>query len=299
MACFDLHLHSCWSYDALTPVETYFRFARESGARALAITDHHVMDGYGDVRDAAAKFPEVGFIVGAELTVHCEDGNYDLVCLGLPMRPEGELGRVLELYHIWQREYGSAISRNFCSRGMAFGDGERLELLKTYRPLRAVELQGATHVKMAVLREYCIRHGFCKDEAGYRELRASFSDLPPYPAADAVVAAVKQAGGVVILAHPAGYFDGADRKRMDMLRERFRLDGIECAHPSIPEELTEVYRNYCREHGLLSSGGSDLHSPRREEFAAHAGEEAWLDEILERVTLRHGGDTATTDDKGL
>ena len=74
---------------------------------------------------------------------------------------------------------------------------------------------------------------------------------------------------------------------MDTLREMFQLDGIECAHPSIPAELSVFYREYCEKHGMLSSAGSDLHDPVYEEFAIH-GEERWLDELMERITLYHG-----------
>ena len=92
----------------------------------------------------------------------------------------------------------------------------------------------------------------------------------------------------MILAHPVGYFLTNDRKRMDYLRELFSLDGIECAHESIPRELVDLYRKYCEEHKLLSSGGSDLHTPEEDKFAVHLGADAWLDEILERVEIFHG-----------
>ena len=79
-ASFELHLHSQWSYDALTPVEEYFKFARERKLRAFALTDHHTMDGYGDMLECAKKYPDVPFVAGAELTVHSPMGTFDLVC---------------------------------------------------------------------------------------------------------------------------------------------------------------------------------------------------------------------------
>lgn len=71
MADFDLHLHSEWSYDAKNPIEGCFGIAQKKGMRALAITDHHLMDGCDEVPEVAAKCPEVGYLSGAELTVHC------------------------------------------------------------------------------------------------------------------------------------------------------------------------------------------------------------------------------------
>ena len=288
MASYDLHLHTEWSYDATAHVEDYFRIAQKKGTRALAITDHHLMDGYGDVLAAAAKYPEVGYLSGGELTVHCDLGDFDLVCLNMPRRPTPELNKLWDIYHEWQRAYGHALSENFCARGFQLDDEARMKLLQSYRPQKAIDVQGNTHVQYSALWHYCVEQGFCKDLEGYHALRSSFTDMPNYPEYDVVIPKVKAAGGVVILAHPVGYFLTDDRKRMDYLRELFSLDGIECAHEAVPAELVKLYRSYCEEFNLLSSGGSDLHTPVEDKFALHLGEDFWLDEILERVKIYHG-----------
>ena len=292
MAVFDFHLHTCWSYDAFSSVEDYFRLAQEKKMRAIAITDHHLMDGYDEVLQCAEKYPEIGYVRGAELTVHCPIGSYDLVCLNLPLKTPPELAEVFQRYRDWQVAYGEAVSRNFCEHGFPFDTAARLRLLQTYRPEKTIRKQGVTHVRFGTLRDYVLEKGFCRDAQGYAALRQTFKDLPFYPEYDLVVPAVKKAGGIVMIAHPYGYFRKNDRKRMDELREMFQLDGIECAHPDVPKEYTEIYRNYCREHHLLSSGGSDQHSttePGPNVFSEHCAPDAWLDELLERVQLFHGG----------
>lgn len=288
MAVFDLHLHTCWSYDGFSRAADYFRFAEQKKVRAIAVTDHHLMDSCGEVLRAAAEYPEVGYILGAELTVHCPLGTYDLVCLNLPVKPDPGMAAVFERYRQWQVACGQATSRNYCKLGFPFDDAARLKLLQSYRPAEAIARQGITHVRSGNLRDYCIEHGFCRDEAEFKAQRQNFTDMPNYPEYNVVVPAVKKAGGVVIIAHPYGYFLKNDRNRMDQLREMLQLDGIECAHKSVPPEMTPFYREYCREHGLLSSAGSDLHTPDPEKFAVHCGSPEWLDELLERVTLRHG-----------
>ncbi|MBR6059262.1 MAG: PHP domain-containing protein [Victivallales bacterium] len=287
-ASFELHLHSQWSYDALTPVEEYFKFARDRKLRAFALTDHHTMDGYGDMLECAKKYPDVPFVAGAELTVHSPLGTFDLVCLNLPCHETGELVDLFKTYRAWQVACGTAISANLVRLGFDFDDAERMKVLQSYRPQRIIDKQGNTHVRHGTMVETCINRGFCKDLDGYKALTKQYVDVPHYPEYDYVIPIVKRAGGLVFIAHPYGYFHKDDVNRMDALCELFQLDGIECSQSCVPEEITPFYREYCVKHKLLSTGGTDLHTPNYEKFGRHCGEDKRLDEILERVELHHG-----------
>ena len=287
-ASYDLHLHSFWSYDATADLEPYFRLARERGMRCLAVTDHHVMDGAEEVAALAERFPEVRSIPAAELSVHASIGAVDLVCLGLPSVVPPVLSAVLDEYHDWQRRCGAAFAEGVRKLGFPYTDEARRGVLESYRPRRAIDVQGLTHVRGAVRRQYFIDQGWAADGKAYAALCGRVRevvDLPDYPEVSHVAAAVHAAGGLIALAHPAGYFLGADEARMDALREEIGFDGIECAHPLIPADLTPVYRRYCEERELLSTAGSDCHTPEDlgGKFGAHLGQDRWLDELLERL----------------
>lgn len=285
---FDLHLHTFWSYDAYSRPEDLFQLADEKGLRCVAVADHHVLDSRLDVAIAAAAHPSVRSIPSAELTVTCSIGSVDLLCYGFPEELPRPMRRVLDAYHQWQRDYGAAVSKGLVKLGYDYGDQRRIELLRSYRPSETLAIQGGTHVRNGTQRQFFLDQGWIDSEDDYgaflRQAREAVP-TPPYPAAAEVVPAVKQAGALVVIAHPAGYFQRDDRQRMDQLREELRLDGIECAHPGVPLVLTPVYRAYCEEHKLLSTAGSDAHS--REELEAelgrHGGEEDWLDELLARL----------------
>ena len=290
-ASYDLHLHSCWSYDATAHVDRYFRHARELGMRCITITDHHVLDSLPEVLDAARSYPEVITVPSAELTVTTSWGAMDLLCYGFPLDLSEDLVRMLERYHEWQRETGGAICRGVQALGLEFSDAQRLELLETYRPSRVLKVQGATHVNNARLRDYFIQRGFISSAEEYGSFMSRLREevaFPPYPAVDAVVPCVKAHGVLVAMAHPHEYFAHGDRRRMDQLREECQLDGIECAHDLVPVEYTAVYRNYCVEHGLFSTGGSDCHGDEdiAEAMARHGGAAEWLEEFLSRVGER-------------
>ncbi len=290
---FDFHLHTLWSYDAVAPVEEYFRLARERNIKTIAITDHHIFDAWQDVKAAGEKYPDIAYIAGAELTVRTPYGSMDMVCLNMPEKPEGDLAKVLEMYHTWQREYGAAVSRYLTTNGCPFTDKDRYELLARYRDLRCMALQGTTHVQNHLLWDYlCSEKKYFADKDVYRNFIGQYP-LPPYPDYSIVIPAVKAAGALVFIAHPTRYFRRNDLNRMDALREILQLDGIECAHNSVPDELTPFYREYCLKHKLLSTAGSDCHSLEGQtyrfcpehEIGVHNGITVWRDEIAERVKV--------------
>ena len=284
-APYDLHLHSHWSYDAEANIDALFKGACERGIRCIAITEHHVLDSVIECRRVAANFPEINYVPSAELTVTTSIGSVDLLCYGFPETISEELQSVLDEYHQWQRDYGAALCRGMQEVGCNYTDEHRMEVLESYRPAHVIEVQGYTHVKNGIQRRYFIERGFIDSEGDYVTLLSAVRakvPLPPYPRVERVVPAVKNAGSLVVIAHPVGYFKDADINRMDALRNECQLDGIECAHPGVPPEMTANYRDYCLKHKLISTGGSDCHSDGdiQRLMGKHGGPAEWLDELI-------------------
>lgn len=288
---YDFHLHTGWSYDATASAEAYFTAARRYGVRCLAITDHHLIDGLQEMHTIAREYPEVRVIRAAELTVTTEFGSIDLLCYGLPDAISPALQTILDEYRQWQQACGAGISAGVQALGLSFTDQQRRNLLATYRPARAIAAQGVTHVRNGVLRDHFVAQGFVQSQDEYVAFMGRINEqvtLPPYPDVARVVPAVKAAGGLIAIAHPFHYFLQHDLQRMDTLCEICQLDGIECAHPSVPPEYGARYRVYCERHGLFATGGSDCHDESEIDtaFARHGGPAAWLDEFLAAIDNR-------------
>lgn len=294
-ASFDLHLHSYWSYDSGSTIEYYFRCARHLSVKTIAITEHHTMDSIDEVVEIGKSYPDIEYIPAAELTVHCSIGAVDLVCLGLPVKAPASLEKMFAEYRQWQRDTGDAISNAMIEAGYKYGAEERLKVLSAYRPARVIHKQGITHVKGYRQRCEFIDNNWATDEtyADFQQKVFGSASFPNYPAAERVVPEVKKNGGLIFIAHPKGYFLENDLQRMEALKEELSLDGIECAHPSTPDELCKFYREFCLKHNMLSSGGSDCHEEpvpisavnpaEGSKFAQHSGEDRWLEEIKERL----------------
>ncbi|MBI3923578.1 MAG: PHP domain-containing protein [Armatimonadetes bacterium] len=71
----DLHLHTCYSYDSLTPPEEVVRRARLAGLDAIAVTDHNSIDGAFH----AAECSDFPVILGEEVA----SGEGDIIGLFL------------------------------------------------------------------------------------------------------------------------------------------------------------------------------------------------------------------------
>jgi predicted metal-dependent phosphoesterase TrpH len=244
-----------------------------------------------EVQRIAEGYPDVRAIPSAELTVTTSIGSVDLVCYGFPRHISAALQGILDVYHEWQRAAGAAWCKGMQALGLDYTDAQRVALLHSYRPPKAIDVQGHTHVKNQVQRSYFVERGFIEGEDEYSGLVDRFRErvaFPPYPSVDRVIPIVRQAGVRIAIAHPYRYFCGHDVDRMDALCEECGLDGIECAHPSVPREYTRLYREYCVQHGLFSVGGSDCHSDSEVKglFGRHLGEDAWLDELLDRLDDR-------------
>jgi hypothetical protein len=80
-----------------------------------------------------------------------------------------------------------------------------------------------------------------------------------YPTVKDISALIKKAGGKSFLAHLYGYFTKDHIAFLDSLVSLNALDGIECYHSLHDMEKTNFLLNYCKTHGLYSSGGSDYH----------------------------------------
>jgi predicted metal-dependent phosphoesterase TrpH len=81
-----------------------------------------------------------------------------------------------------------------------------------------------------------------------------------FPSVTETCRAVHAAGGKAVLAHP-GESIPERTDTVQMLTELFAfgLDGLECYYPKHSTEMTGLCLDFCRERGLLVTGGSDCH----------------------------------------
>ena len=109
---------------------------------------------------------------------------------------------------------------------------------------------------------FLIDRGFCTGVDDY--FRRVLADLPvewpTYPHPAQAIAAIRESGGVPILAHPGASMRraGITEETLDLFSD-FGIAGLECYTHYHDEATTRFCRDWCDRHGMLVTGGSDCH----------------------------------------
>lgn len=184
---FDLHAHSWYSYDAHLSPEELFAEAEAVGLEALAIADHHNMDGFAAFADAAAGHPTVRWVPAMEVSVVTEgagfDGiGFDIVALNVPFDAPERLAGVVDRYRQWMRDLNRCLLAGFAEMGIPFGRVEADRMLTEWRPGPACATQGEVRLPNHGLHSWLVEHGVLAPDDRYDKLLSGGRTVaPPYP----------------------------------------------------------------------------------------------------------------------
>lgn len=249
----DLHAHTRHSDGTFTPTELIEESARR-GVVVQAVTDHDTM---GGMEEALAAGERLGVRVVWGVEYSSRDAAGDVHVLGFfpgkPAQPFLDLlGR--------QRE------ERRTRAGLVMERLKALNILVTWADLKAAgasdDSVGRPHVARALVAK---RYAGSVSEAFKRWLAPT---RPAYvkhavPLPEEAVRAIREAGGVPVVAHPGHLKDPDTIGRM--------LDagllGIEVYHPDHRPEQVTAFAALARTRGLIATGGSDFHGLREERYA--------------------------------
>ena len=258
----DLHCHSLFSVDGWSTPEEMADAMAAAGLTTLSLTDHNTLDGLDRCR-ARARQLGLRFIPGAEFDAMWQGSEYHFLAFGFD--PGSPSLRRLCLRQFGQYEANFARFLPILERRCGVTRQALLSgLAGRYR----------THPSPVLnkwfARGYLLSQGILADEpAVAREMTAVAAEAErdvaqpwEWAAAEAVRDTVHEAGGVVLLAHPAGYRRGSLRAQLDLIREflAIGLDGFELYHPANTGEphFGDMEAEALR-LGCAVSGGSDTH----------------------------------------
>lgn len=270
----DLHLHSSHS-DGTEPPAQVMAAAHRHGLRTAALTDHDTTSGWAEAADAAASLG-MTFLPGMELSAKHEWRSVHV--LAYLVDPDDAALRAMT-----DRIRRSRLDR---ARTMADRIGRDFDL--HWDDIVAQTTDGAT-VGRPHIADALIARGHVRDRA-----EAFSSILSPggdyyvaLYAPDPVTAVdlVTRAGGVAIVAHPAGRAGVLPRTLLDRMFDA-GLAGFELGHRENVDRGLAVLRRLVAERDLIVTGSSDYHGLGKPNVP---GENTTSDEMVERIIDRATG----------
>lgn len=247
----DLHTHTTASDGQYTPA-ALVHLAGARGLNVLAVTDHDTLDGLPEAARAGEEHG-VRVLNGIELGAK-EHKNLHILGYNFPLN-------ALKLYTLCREMKASRDERKYRIIDFLSEKGVHLDLAEVE------DLAGGNVIARPHFAQIMVRHGYVKDT---REAFDRYLDTQEYqkierakPSAQTCIAAIKESGGKVSLAHP--YQLGFDNETLEQTVKTLKdlgLEAIECHYPRHTQEQTHFYLELARKYGLFVTGGSDFHGER-------------------------------------
>lgn len=270
----DLHLHSDHS-DGTEPPAEVMASVHAAGLRTVALTDHDTTSGWPDAAEAAVSLG-MTFLPGMELSARYEWRSVHV--LGYLFDPDDGALRALT-----DRIRSSRLTR---AREMADRIGRDIDL--TWEDIVDQTADGAT-VGRPHLADALVAKGHVRDRgeafAGILHPRSDYYVALYAPDPVTAVAAIADAGGVAIIAHPAGRAGLLPERLMDDMLGA-GLAGFELGHRENVEPALGRLRGLVHERDLIATGSSDYHGLGKPN---EPGEHTTSDEMVARIIDRATG----------
>ncbi|WP_438352587.1 PHP domain-containing protein [Microbacterium sp. CJ88] len=273
----DLHLHSVHSDGTESPGEV-MAAAHRHGLRTAALTDHDTTSGWAEAAEAATSLG-MTFLPGMELSA--EHGWRSIHVLAYLVDPDHAGLRAMT-----DRIRSSRLDR---ARTMAERIGRDYDV--DWSDIVAQTQDGATvgrpHIADALVAKGVVRD---RTEAFDGILRADGDYYVALYAPDPVTAVrlVVEAGGVPIIAHPAGRAGVLPMPVLERMLEA-GLAGFELAHRENLPDGVRVLERLAHDRDLIVTGSSDYHGLGKPNVP---GENTTSDEMVARILARGTGSTA-------
>ncbi|MFV0252385.1 MAG: PHP domain-containing protein [Beutenbergiaceae bacterium] len=245
----DLHTHSTASDGTQDPAQV-MHAAAQAGLAVVALTDHDTTSGWDAARRVVAQ-TGVALVPGTELSTQL--GGISVHLLSYLHDPDDPA-----LRDIFSRSQDSRADRAARMVDRIARDYP-LTWAEVSEGVEAGATIGRPHIADALVARGYVRD---RDEAFRRILHPQGGYYRTHwaPTTAAAITAVRDAGGVPVLAHPWAMSRGAiiGREQLVALADA-GLAGVEAEHPDHDEAQRQQLRDLAGDLGLFVTGSSDYH----------------------------------------
>lgn len=267
----DLHAHTTASDGSCTPTELVL-LAKQTGLRALGVTDHDTVDGVAEAVAAGAE-QGVEVVPGIEISVDYPQGEFHLLGYFIDFRSEAFSSRIRYLQE-------NRFDRNAVMLRKMHEAGFEISMEDVVEESGGGQI-GRPHMARALLKKgyvSTVQEAFDRYLADGKPLHVPKVKLHPAEAIDLV----HRAGGLAVAAHPKYMqYPTEEGLRHELARlKELGLDGLECYYSRHSEDETRQYLRLAEQFGFLVTAGSDFHGVSKPDvplgmvYRGRAGEDA-------------------------
>lgn len=244
----DLHLHTDYSDGTHSPAEVV-EMAKAASLRAIAITDHDTMEGWETLGPAE----DIEIIPGIERKAEWEGIEIHVLGYNVIWNILKAHARIIDE----RNRRNAAIVEKLRADGIPIS----MEELST----RKKGVIGRPHIaQLLVDKGYfpTVRKAF---DEWLGEGQKYYAPIKKQSVPEAA-AELRDAGGIVVLAHPQEYaLPDKDLRRLLALCRDSGFSGMEVYYSGYSDEYIQYLLDLAKEFSLLPVGGSDYHGERRPE----------------------------------
>jgi predicted metal-dependent phosphoesterase TrpH len=266
----DLHIHSKNCSDGTLFIEEIIEEAKARNIGLMSITDHDII-GCQKKAEALAKRNSIHYVYGIELSVsliHPKLTKGKLIPLDFLSYKydinNSELKKKLQELRNYREERAAKILELINTEFKK--EGVKKLTITDWNAIResADGVVGRPHIA-----DYLVKKRIVKDRQEAFDKYLVKCNVPKYPLyVEEAARLMRNAGGIVVLAHPNDFHGISLVKLTNSLQEQTKLieelllkhiDGIECWHSRSNSKTTKHYIKFAKKHGLIMTGGSDCH----------------------------------------
>lgn len=243
----DLHMHTNASDGTLSPEELIEKIL-ENDIDLISTTDHDEIENVEKMKQLT-KENNVLFIPGIEISSTFNGSMYHILAYGTDNTNKQLMDLINHNKRLLQKRDEESI-RYLIDKGyeIDFAEYEKYDYDKNRGGWKTLN--------------FLIDKGFCRDVGDYFN-RLFYKEktilFPVFPSSEEVVAIIKAAGGVPILAHP--YYEKDSTPVNEKLSSFFKMgiEGVECYHPNHSKDIIDKCVQWCGERKMIITAGSDFH----------------------------------------
>lgn len=269
----DLHIHSTASDGTVAPA-SLVQAARAAGVMTIAVADHDSVDGVPEALQAAASHG-VRVIPAVELSAEIDGRSLHILGYFIDHQNPRLLAHLANL-RATRLERARELVRVLSDAGFTLS-------LDDVLARSAGGSVGRAHVARALVAAGHVPSPGAAFDRLIGRGKPYYVSKPVATPSD-VIATIRAAGGVAVLAHPA--VSGAEEMILPLVAQG--LQGVEAFHAqhSVAEKQRLV--TIAESHGLVVTGGSDYHGPGEGRTALGDGglDDAQLERFLDFARRR-------------